>query len=103
MKKHIYIIIIILALALFVSAGNLKKQEKKLKIVEELTSETTATYYTLKDHNGRIALFISGEEKPREVYEILTDSLPETDAKKIKKGITVTADEIEKLLADYTS
>lgn len=103
MKKHIYIIIIILAFALFVSARNLKNTEKAVKASEEQTTQSDNDYYTLKDYNGRLALFFSEEEKPREIYEILTDSLPETDAKRIKNGITVNADEIEKILADYTS
>lgn len=103
MKKHIFIITLILALSAIISVNCLKSGAQAFKERVPTSSTEAEEFYTLKDHNGRIALFRSGEDKPKEIYDIFTDSLPQADSEKIKMGITATEDEIKKLLADYTS
>ena len=103
MKKHIFIIssIIILSTIINVSAFN--------DIIGSQTSGKTSVTeeeiyrYILKDYNGRIALFLSDNDTPEEVFEIFTSSLPEEDVALIKNGILVTEDEVKKILEDYTS
>ena len=46
---------------------------------------------------------VQNEEKPVEVYDIFTNSLPEKDAQRIKGGITVSAYELNNILSDYIS
>ena len=102
MKKHIFIItgILVISTILNVSAFN------SVKPTENHSTATTQNIegkYILKDYNGQIALFLSEKEKPIEIFEIFTYSLPETDIAKIKTGIIVTESELEHILEEYTS
>ena len=102
MKKHYIIItVIILSGILFFVSGT---KNPITRVNQETTKpQHSELNYLLKDYNGRIALFYQNEEKPIEVYDIFTNSLPEKDAQRIKGGITVSTDELNNLLSDYIS
>ena len=66
--------------------------------------ETIIYQYIVKEHNGNIAVFKSGGEKPTEIYEVPVETLPAEDAKKLQEGIRVTTEEkLRQLLEDLTS
>lgn len=59
--------------------------------------------YTLRDYGGRIAVFKYGEDKPDEVFDIFTSSLPESEVKRLQNGITVEGEKaLQRLIEDYT-
>ena len=59
--------------------------------------------YIMRDYNGRIAVFVYGEEEPQEVFDVFTSSLPRGEAERVYKGITVEGDEaLQKLIEDFT-
>lgn len=60
--------------------------------------------YTVKEYNGEIAVFCNNSTVPTFVYEIPVYTLPEYDQSLLKTGITAkTEDELQSILADYTS
>lgn len=62
------------------------------------------TQYTIKDYNGRIAVFENDNSYPQSVYDSYTSVLPETDQRRLQEGIVVnnTAD-LQRIIEDYTS
>ena len=104
MKKHLIIISAIILLGIFLIVSATKKSTNVIYYDKETTDyQQEEIKYVLKDYNGRIALFYESKEKPIEVYNVFTSSLPETDAQQLEKGIAVTEDELNKVLSDYIS
>ena len=67
-------------------------------------SEITKDYFTVKEYEGKVAVYKNDETKPYIVYDSYISLLPEQDAKLIKKGI-VTDDKnyLQSVIEDYTS
>ncbi len=101
MKKIIIPIIALVSLATLTISNNFNKKPENINN----TAETTSVYfYTLRDYKGRIALFVNDNEAPKETFEVFTDTLPEEDASKLKKGIIVKSEaELQKILEEYIS
>lgn len=60
-------------------------------------------YYILTEYDGRLAVFIDGENTPVTVYNTYTDTLPQQDKELIQKGIRVESTEkLQRLIEDYT-
>lgn len=60
-------------------------------------------YYILTEYDGRLAVFIDGENMPVTVYNTYTDTLPQQDKELIQKGIRVEGTEkLQRLIEDYT-
>ena len=67
-------------------------------------AETRPEGYVIRDFNGKIAVFRSGEDKPLSVTSTRTATLPKADIKKLKSGIlTQSRQELERILEDYCS
>ena len=65
----------------------------------ENTAPDGSEKYIMRDYNGRIAVFVYGEE----VFDVFTSSLPRGEAERVYKGITVEGDEaLQKLIEDFT-
>ena len=65
---------------------------------------TEAGGYVVKDSCGKIAVFRSGESAPLTVTRTRTESLPKSDAKRVKEGIEVTDEtELKRVLEDFCS
>ena len=74
----------------------------ELKEAEATTSQHTQ--YTIKEYNGRIAIFKNDNSSPESIYDTYISVLPESDQNKLKNGITVNdKKELQKLIEDYTS
>lgn len=59
--------------------------------------------YIMRDYNGRIAVFVYGEDEPQEMFDVFTSSLPRDEAERVYKGITVEGEEaLQKLIEDFT-
>lgn len=101
MKKHIIIISIIIFLSLDTISFNVADIENDSVAV---TTQEEKDTYILRDYNGKIALYKNSNNTPDEVFDIFTDSLPESDAKSLKRGITAsTEQELQKLIESYLS
>lgn len=60
-------------------------------------------YYILTEYDGRLAVFIDGENTPVTVYNTYTDTLPQQDKELIQKGIRIEGTEkLQRLIEDYT-
>ena len=105
MKHYIIISIVsILSLTAIVSNSINLLSHSETTVTTEYVSEYEEVAYTIRDYNGRIALFTKNNDKPEIVYDIFTSSLPEGDKEKLRKGITVeTEEEAKSLIDDYTS
>ena len=60
----------------------------------ENTAPNGSEKYIMRDYNGRIAVFVYGEDEPQEVFDVFTSSLPRGEAERVYKGITVEGDEV---------
>lgn len=87
----------------FIRCRNSKSPKKKSSFTE--SEETTvAALYTITDYNGKIALFKRGYSMPVEIFDVNTNSLPQSDRELIIVGVTAYSDEeAQKLVEDYTS
>ncbi len=86
-----------------VTAVILKAPKKRNKITENAET-TVAALYTITDYNGKIALFKRGYSMPVEIFDVNTNSLPQSDRELIIMGVTAYSDEeAQRLVEDYTS
>lgn len=101
MKKHIFIISVIVFLSLGFISLNLTKINA-ISSNEPIPVEQE--YYILKSYNNKIALFSSQRESPIEIFDIYTDSLPDYDKEKLRQGIKAYSEaELNKILETYLS
>ncbi len=67
--------------------------------VSELAQEVAC--YTLREHEGAIALFKDGEDEPIAVYELPMESISPTDSQLLKEGIRLSGmSDVIRLLED---
>lgn len=99
-EKRVFIYIIgILFLLCTVRIATIEKPDKPV----HTESQSQKTSYTVKDFNGKIAVFENDSQKPSTVYETpLTSELPISDRKKLQQGIKVSSKkELITLLQDF--
>ena len=67
-------------------------------------SDIIPDYFTVKEYDGKIAVYKNDEENPYVVYDAYVSLLPQQDAERLKKGI-VTDDKkyLQSVIEDYTS
>ncbi len=64
----------------------------------------TENYYTVRDFNGKVAVFKNDETTPTTVFEAYTSLLPEKDRQRLQNGIRVeNKEELQKIIEDFTS
>ncbi len=102
MKKHYFIITLILTASLVFSVVTVSSA-KATESTAVKPSEATEKIYILKDFNGRLALFENNSNIPLEVFDIFTSSLPQKDIERLNKGIETSYDELERVLEEYLS
>lgn len=66
---------------------------------------TAAQTFTVREWNGRLAVFRTGMSNPDTIYEdVAVASLPAEEQEKLSRGIEIKSRaELSKLLEDYTS
>lgn len=80
---------------------------------DNITADTTPTQaekatdyqtYIVREYDGMVAVFYSGEDKPFKVTDRYVSALPQQDIDDLQKGIEVTNEEnLRKLLEDLCS
>ena len=100
LKKCLLTIIIcfIVLICIWKAADKYKNIEPQNSV-----SESNETVYTIKDYNGKIAVFTNSSDTPIKVYETpLTSELPISDRKRLLSGILAYSEkELTLLLQDY--
>lgn len=67
-------------------------------------SDIISDYFTVKEYDGKIAVYKNEEEKPYVVYDAYVSLLPEQDAERLKEGIVTDDKEyLQSVIEDYTS
>ena len=60
--------------------------------------------FTVKEYEGKIAVFKNDDSKPTTIYDSYISLLPESDRIRLQKGITVdNTNDLQKIIEDYTS
>ncbi len=60
--------------------------------------------YLLRETDGKIGLYLPGEEEPRQVLDIFTYTLPDYDQQRLEEGIPVADEEdLQKYLEEFDS
>lgn len=60
--------------------------------------------YQIVDYNGKVSVVRRGEEKPYQVFDTYTNSLPEIDQQELKNGVKIYSDaQLQQAIEDYTS
>lgn len=69
---------------------------------QETTTENDI--YILKESDGKLAVFLEGEEQPREVFNVYIKTLPSYDQGQLHQGIKVESyGDLISLIEDYIS
>lgn len=102
MKKRILAgiltVIFILTLLSFASCGKSADDTA----ADETTQEIF--YYKVGEYKGKVAVFKNSDKTPFEIYESYIENFPEHDRELLRNGIKAdTAEELQKIIEDYTS
>ncbi len=77
---------------------DIEKEEQRRSI------STDNKIYTVKEYEGKVAVFEANSNSPLTVYESYVSLLPEYDRMLLKEGISVdNTEELQKIIEDYTS
>ena len=80
------------------------RMNKNIKTEPESTTSPSVKEYTVKEYNGKIAVFENDNTKPENVYDSYISVLPEKDRQRLKYGITVDNEkDLQRIIEDYTS
>lgn len=107
-KAAVLTLLVFFGLAVFaVSKRPLKEnRDETNKISSSPYTETSVpvfSAYTLKEYDGKLAVFEADAAYPAEVFNILVSTLPESDRDLLKSGIPANSKtELLRLIEDYT-
>lgn len=60
--------------------------------------------YTLREYEGKLAVFRGDSKAPYQIYDVSVSTLPEYDRTLLKEGIPAeTPAQLDRLIEDYTS
>ncbi len=102
MKKHIEtvlfaLIFIVSAFMLIIGCNSTEKIKKT-----DSTETTVGFLYTVKEFNGKVALFEYGENLPFQILESPISNLPQSEADKIRSGINVSTEkQLQNIIEAY--
>lgn len=70
----------------------------------ESSSPSAGWTYTIREYEGRVAVFRREEEEPELVFDVFVHTLPEYDRGQLQQGVKAADyQELVSLLEDYTS
>ncbi|MEE0059340.1 MAG: hypothetical protein UE295_00790 [Acutalibacteraceae bacterium] len=92
-------------IALIISLYSFKKENTEENTAPtEIYQSTDYQTYIVREYNGMIAVFYSGQDKPFKITDSYVESLPQQDIDNLKHGIIVDNEEnLRKLLEDLCS
>ena len=74
----------------FVSCGMISSIKKGLSLSGRDTAVVSAEPFILKEYDGRIGVFVPGDDTPSEIVPVYVLYLPEADRKALASGISVS-------------
>ncbi|NMA79763.1 MAG: hypothetical protein GX967_03850 [Clostridiales bacterium] len=106
-RKMTYILIAFTMVISLLSVSFVKISSTSADATQQFTEPQTTTiapFYIIKEYRGRIAVFISTQQKPMREYDTYVDTLPDKDKELLKNGIVAMNDEeLRDRIEDYTS
>ncbi len=89
-------------IAVFISAIIMLLAVSSEKITADSELSTVGHKYTVSEYNGKVAIFVYGEKAPETILDCRIESLPESDAENLRKGIHVDNDtELQSLIEAF--
>lgn len=90
-KKNFYIFLCICLLSIFLTGIYCSESNKN------------PTVFVLTEYDGKLAVFIKGDDTPQEIIDAQFLSLPQNDKEKLKNGIeTNSLEELYRLIEDFS-
>ena len=72
--------------------------------VSPAPDEAQPAAYTLREYEGKLAVFRGDSKAPYQIYDVSVNTLPEYDRTLLKEGIPAeTSAQLDRLIEDYTS
>ena len=107
MKKYLLVSLIgaILLLSFSVYTTMIRSRSSRTDPIEaecELPTFEETSYYTVKDHCGKIGIFESGKDSPSLILDVYVFTLPKTDRDMLEHGFTVDENSVTGVIEDYT-
>lgn len=97
-------VIIVITFFLTVPGTWLPQEEKVSQPSENQPREQEDYAYELRDYQGKLAVFPYGEERPRKVFDVYVNTLPEYDREQLTAGVPVKDyEELLLRIEDYSS
>lgn len=64
----------------------------------------TEDYYTVKEYQGKVAIFNNKSNLPLNIFDTYVSTLPQHDRMLLEEGITIeSTEELQRIIEDYTS
>lgn len=96
--QHLYIYLCFSVICLLVTDSFINTNEQVIA-----PAPTASQHYILKEYSGKLAVFSDGEDTPEEILDIYVSVFPDTDKKKLAKGIyAYSREELQSLLEDFS-
>lgn len=93
----VFILILSISVFLYALGNNIGAAQPK-------TDEPVSYSYLIKEYNGNIAVFKTGEDTPDQIYEVPVETLPAADIQNLQSGIQVyNEQQLQTLIEDLTS
>lgn len=84
-----------------VRAQRAEASKQSEPVVEQTPEEDI---YMLKEYDGKLAVFVEGEEEPQDIFNVYIKTLPAFDQGQLHQGIKVESyGELLSLIEDYIS
>jgi hypothetical protein len=68
------------------------------------TESVLEYHYVLKEYQGKIAVYSTQDEQPKQIFDIYLNTLPDSDVQRLKEGIPIQSEEqLEEYIQDFDS
>ena len=101
--KLLMLLIVILLAVIILNTTNNSTETISKKEEADSNSITVSFRYTVKNYNGKVAVFNFGDDSyPVEILDCPINSLPESEKEKLNKGINIFSEqELQEIIEAY--
>ena len=101
-KRLLFISVWILSIIICATLAVFNPLKNRYEGKQTQTEQTDS--YIIGVYDEKIAVFTQGDTVPIETYDVYVTTLPESDQRSLRKGISVQGKtELKRLIEDYTS
>ena len=105
-KKNYFIMLTAAAISAYIvvcTLGQKVHHEKEKSRHEAVAAHETTPYCTVREHEGRLAVFRYGETEPFMIKDVRVSMLPEHDREQFIHGVDIGSDkELKQLIEDFS-